>query len=208
MFIQYEPSRIILTHCRDLTVRFADISSQLLFPEQHAPLCKPFPNPYPHLTIDLKTLFLNHRVVECTSADILEGAAIENVHLARDSFDLCISLRTGECFVYRLSERSAVSTARASDDVELILLDHVVLPNKTDYQPYLMLAPKRGPLLDVALSEIGMFYLPFVLFDDGRHIQVFWQPAIRMVLYLWLTCEIPKFFCAIPRLHPSASPLD
>ncbi|RDB29510.1 Uncharacterized protein C1F3.03 [Hypsizygus marmoreus] len=150
---KYQPHRILITHHRDFTVQFYDISAQLLIGLQPTPMQHSFPHLLHDLLIDLKPVFTDAFVTRRISPAYLDHARIESVHFAAEALETVAVMKTGEVLVYRLSGPRQSTRYRESSDEELIVLDHV--PSQRGFSPYLMLAPGRGPVEACALSDIG-----------------------------------------------------
>lgn len=84
--------------------------------------------------------------------------AITETHLAVGSTECAIVLSTGELIVYR--SRSTLTTQGTNDlqDRELKSLTHISVEPWKRLVPYFaLIAPERGGVQTVAISEIGMY---------------------------------------------------
>jgi hypothetical protein len=87
-----------------------------------------------------------------------EESRIAAVHIARESLECAVLLRTGETFIYRCDSGPGVhSPAREASDKELLILEHTITSTPRRFRPFLLLAPNNGPISAFALSDIGMY---------------------------------------------------
>ncbi|KAG5647699.1 hypothetical protein DXG03_008422 [Asterophora parasitica] len=151
---KYQPQRILITHYRDLTIQFSDVSAQLLIGLQPTPIQDDFPNTLPDLTVDLKPSLIDAAVVRRTSSTLVDHARIHSVHFANEALETTVVLESGEVMAYRLSGPRMISSYRDSPDEELLLLGHV--PSTRGFSPHFMLAPGKGPSEACTVSDIGL----------------------------------------------------
>ncbi|KAJ8494736.1 hypothetical protein ONZ45_g13123 [Pleurotus djamor] len=148
--LQYQPHRLLVTHHNDLTVHFADLSSQLLMGSEER-IQSNFPSPLTHLKIDLNVV-----LTEPSVASHLSSPQISSTYLTSESLECLIALRTGEVFVYRPKpDNYETPMFRSSEDDELVILSHVPTHSTSKFSPHFMLAPGRGPVSAYALCDIG-----------------------------------------------------
>ncbi|WVO13704.1 hypothetical protein L204_101325 [Cryptococcus depauperatus] len=116
-----ESYRILVTSHADLTVRFWDISSHILI--LPTPLRFEYPNPLPHLTIDVADYLIHPDLAHLPLARLYfndrSKVCIKSVHLAREALECVITFGTGEVIVTKF--RKAISPkdtdeCRDSDD--------------------------------------------------------------------------------------------
>lgn len=155
--LRFQPRRLLVTYHSDLTVRFRDLSAQLLLSSDTSPLQASYPNPLPGLTIDVLALLADPTVASRTSPTLLEEAAIASAHLAPQSLECAVVLGTGEVAVYRLntppSEDAAVP--KTLEDSELISATHVSVERNHFFYPAFVLSASRGSVSALAMSDIG-----------------------------------------------------
>ncbi|KAL0951628.1 hypothetical protein HGRIS_008309 [Hohenbuehelia grisea] len=165
---KYQPRRILITYQRDLTVKFDDISAQLLIGSEETPLSADFPDALPHLTIDLGPVVLDPAVTAKLST--AGNHRIESVQLAPESLECIVGLQSGELLIYRpKAESHQLALFRQAADEDVVILSHVPTPEHVKYHPYLMLAPRKGPFTAYAICDIGFFAAAY---PDGSLIVV------------------------------------
>lgn len=162
-FFQHQPHRLAITYNLDLTIRFYDISAQLLDGLKPTPIKNNFPNSLPPLTIDLKLLFMDPFVSRRTSPTILDCARIDSVSLAQESQDVVVTLQTGQVVVYRLSSHQMAKSSRGVSNELLLLLEHVPVQPGDRFSPYFMLTPGAGRVEACAISDLGELVPSLVL---------------------------------------------
>lgn len=148
---------MLVTYHSDLTVRFRDLSAQLLQSSDTSPLQASYPNPLPPLTIDVLSLLADPSVSSRTSPKLIEEAQIASSHLAPQSLECAVALRSGEIAIFRMAPEPTGDAAipRTLDDPEIISATHVSTGEHRRFQPHFLLAAGRGPVSAVALSDIG-----------------------------------------------------
>ena len=158
MILQYQPHRILITHHRDHTIRFQDISAQLLISSGSSSIRNHFPNPLHAFTIDLTPLLADSSVVAHTSPSFISKASISSFYLAGESLECAVVFESGELALYRLSPVKTDVVYREAEDEELIIVEHIPVPNSQRYHPYFMLVPGLGATTACALSDIGELF--------------------------------------------------
>jgi hypothetical protein len=154
--IQYQPPRILVTHHRDRSIKFQDISAQILLDANSPFIRKHFPNPLHAFTIDLTLLLTDVTVTMHTSPSFVSKAAVSSVHLAEESFECAVVFKSGELALYQLNSVARADLIyREAEDKELIIIEHIFVPNNQRYHPYFVLAPALGVVTTCALSDIG-----------------------------------------------------
>lgn len=179
---QYQPRRILITHHPDFVVRFQDFSSQLLLSSPEAPLSSAFPSELPALTIELASLLADpslhftpshsirrsspipshpsSRTPSVSSINPEESPRIHSVHLASESLECVIVLRTGAVVLYRLDmPNEATSFPRKElPDNELVSLEHTDVRAGLRYHPFLGVKPTHGQVSACAISDVGVSF--------------------------------------------------
>lgn len=148
---------MLITYHSDLTVRFRDLSSQLLHCSDTSPLQASYPNPLPSLTIDVLALLADPVVASHTSSKLLEEAQIMSSHLARQSLECAVVLGSGEVAVFRLNTPPSndAMLPKMLDDPELISATHVSIEHDRWFYPAFIFSAGRGPVSALAISDIG-----------------------------------------------------
>lgn len=155
--LQFQPHRFLVTYHSDLSVRFRDLSAQLLHSSDTSPLQTSYPNPLPLLTIDVLGLLADPSIAAHLPPKLLEEAHIVSTHLAAQSLECAVVLGTGEVTVFRQSPPPTgdATVPRTLDDSELISVTHVCTGPHQRFQPSFVLATGRGPVSALAISDIG-----------------------------------------------------
>lgn len=105
-----QQSRLLLTAHVDLSVRFSDVSTSVLWGVKPDPEAEPFvqqdfPRPLPHLTVDVRSALRDPRSRNLAAAHLLRERPweleIDQVSLAGETLELAITLSTGDILVYR-----------------------------------------------------------------------------------------------------------
>ncbi|KAF8910138.1 lethal giant larvae like, C-terminal-domain-containing protein [Gymnopilus junonius] len=153
---KYQPHRIVVTHNRDLSVRFFDISTQLLIPSPTTDLVEhEWPEPLPALNVHLDELFDDAELVEYISCPP-DKIAIQSVQVATDALECAIALKSGEIVVcHPAFNRPVTSSPKVLSDTEIILLDHLEPLLGSRLTPSFIFAPGKGPVETYALSDVG-----------------------------------------------------
>ncbi|BGP30846.1 Lethal(2) giant larvae sro7 [Rhodotorula toruloides] len=107
-----QPPRILITTHIDLTVRFSDVSTHVLWgrkPEDGSDprLEQDFPRPLRHLDIDVKAALADPRAAGLEAARLWKARPweleIDKVELAEENLEVAISLSTGDVLVHRFA---------------------------------------------------------------------------------------------------------
>ena len=163
--MQFEPHRIVVTRNADLTIRFLDISVQLLIPTSHPPFTSAFPRALPLLSIDVLALASLPEIATKLSPGFAERARIDGVQLAIESLEVGFVLSGGEVLVYRMADRQS-ATSRLLPDKRLVSLEHVPVTDGLRFKPY-FLVKAESPVTTFAISDVGghpsRMYRPFSL---------------------------------------------
>ncbi|KAI0275129.1 hypothetical protein BC834DRAFT_965566 [Gloeopeniophorella convolvens] len=152
-YAKFEPHRIVITQNADLTVRFLDISVQLLIPTPSSPFTSAFPRVLPNLTIDVLALIGSPEVTAHTPPGFAEHARIEDVQFTGEALEVGIVLTGGEVVVYRMVDRQNPD-ARQLSDRQLVSLEHIPVAEGLRFKPYFMVKAE-APLTALAMSDIG-----------------------------------------------------
>ncbi|KAG2156546.1 lethal giant larvae like, C-terminal-domain-containing protein [Suillus bovinus] len=144
------PRRILITCHRDSTVRFHDVSPQLLISSSTSPLQKHYPFAIHDLTIDLSCLPLS------------SAPEVATVQVAPESLECTVLLKSGELLVYRLNTTQASPPVEIEGNTEFLLLGNVALRPGTRYHPFLMLPRGNVSLTCCALSDIGFVGVGYI----------------------------------------------
>ena len=176
--MQFEPHRIVVTKNADLTIRFLDISVQLLIPKPPSPFTSAFPHVLPFLSIDVLALAGLPEITAHLSSDFAEKARIIDVQLAVESLEVGLVLNGGEVLVYRMADRQDV-TARQLPDKRLVSLEHVPVADGLRFKPFLLVTAESSVRVSAfAISDVGehsrytydsFFYLPSLGFASVAH---------------------------------------
>ncbi|KAG0700674.1 WD40 containing snare-dependent exocytosis protein [Suillus ampliporus] len=145
------PRRILITCHRDFTVRFHDVSPQLLISSSTSPLQKNYPCPIHDLTIDLSC------VLQLSSAP-----EVATVQVAPESLECVVLLKSGDLLVYRLNIVQANPPTETDGNKELELLGNVDLRPGTRYHPFVMLPRGNVSPTCCALSDIGFIGVGYI----------------------------------------------
>ncbi|KAG1765082.1 lethal giant larvae like, C-terminal-domain-containing protein [Suillus occidentalis] len=144
------PRRILITCHHDLTVRFHDVSPQLLISSSTSPLQKNYPFTIHDLTIDLSCLPLS------------SASEIATVQVAPESLECVVLMKSGDLLVYRLNTTQVDPPIEIEGNKEFVLLGNVSLPPGTRYHPFLMLPRGNVSLTCCALSDIGFVGVGYI----------------------------------------------
>ncbi|KAH8099770.1 lethal giant larvae like, C-terminal-domain-containing protein [Cristinia sonorae] len=156
--MKLQPRRIFMTNHRDLTIRFQDISSQLLVSSSTSPLKYSFPSPLPILTIDLTSALSDPAIVTRTSPKFIDEAQIASVHLATESLECAAVLHTGEVILYRLIHSGGL---HHPEDAELVSLHHIPALPGNRFRPAFAILSGMGSATAFAISDIGFMSVAY-----------------------------------------------
>ncbi|KAL4069845.1 lethal giant larvae like, C-terminal-domain-containing protein [Scleroderma yunnanense] len=150
-FVKRETKRLLVTIHRDTTVRFHDISPQLLLSTRESPMKTDFPHSFDELTINVSMVLADPQIGESTQLGCLR---VQSVHLAQESLECLIALESGEVLVYRFQSTREVQHAIKESDKEITLFDPS-LAFGCKFSPYLMLHRRASETTSYSLSDIG-----------------------------------------------------
>ena len=144
---------MVVTRNADLTIRFLDISVQLLIPKPPHPFTSAFPRTLPLLSIDVLALAGLPEIATHISSSFGEKARIIYVQLAVESLEVGLVLNGGEVLVYRMADRQGV-TARQLPDKRLVSLEHVPVADGLRFKPYFLITAESA-VTAFAISDVG-----------------------------------------------------
>jgi syntaxin-binding protein 5 len=152
--LQFEPNRIIITQHADLTVRFLDVSVQLLIPTSSSPYTSAFPRQLPALTIDVPSLLSSPLLAKGFDFNVSE-THVQTIFLSVEALETAIALTGGEVILYRLRSEVTVDLApKVLQDDQLVSLEHIAVDPTLRFKPYFMIKPK-GPVTTLTMTDIG-----------------------------------------------------
>ncbi|KAI0828996.1 lethal giant larvae like, C-terminal-domain-containing protein [Trametes gibbosa] len=171
--IKLQPHRILITHLRDLSIRFLDASPHLLVSTgMEAPLTSSFPSPIPRLTIELAPLLIDNSLgLSRTHANPahydprLSEQRVDTVHFAPEALECAVVLRSGAVILHRLDAQAEEGTfgQRALVDEELVSLAHLRPRGGLRYSPAFGIKPQqsRGLVTACALADVGFLAIAY-----------------------------------------------
>ncbi|KAI0639923.1 lethal giant larvae like, C-terminal-domain-containing protein [Trametes polyzona] len=171
--IKLQPHRILITHLRDLSVRFLDVSPHLLVSTgPDAPLNSSFPSSMPRLTIELAPLLVDRSLglshLSSTTADYdprLSKERIEAVHFVPEALECATVLRSGAVILHRLDVPSGEGPfgQQSLPDEELVSLSHLRPRGGLRYSPAFGVKPHkdRGLVTACALCDVGFLAVAY-----------------------------------------------
>lgn len=158
----------MITHLRDFSVRFLDVSPHLLVSTgPNAPHTSSFPSPIPRLTIELAPLLIDHSLglsrTQSPSAGYdprLTKERIDAVHFVPEALECVTVLRSGAVILHRLDVPNTEGAfgQRSLPDDELVSLSHIPPRAGLRYSPAFGVKPHktRGSVTACALCDVGM----------------------------------------------------
>ncbi|KAF8330751.1 WD40-repeat-containing domain protein [Cantharellus anzutake] len=93
---RFDPFHLMITHNQDLHIKFYDFSQHLL--SSSAPLKSEYPQPLPHLEIDL-VKFISHPSLKGVFNDS-QDTEVKSIHLTNESLECLIELSNGQIFAF------------------------------------------------------------------------------------------------------------
>ncbi|KAI0660581.1 lethal giant larvae like, C-terminal-domain-containing protein [Cubamyces menziesii] len=172
-YIKHQPHRILVTYLRDLSVRFLDISPQLLVSTgEDNPLASSFPSVLSRLRVDLAPLFIDHSLglslIPPTSAEYdprLSKERIESVQVAPESLECVTAMRSGAVILHRLDvqQQEGGFGQRSFEDEELVSLAYMRPRRGLRYSPVFAVKPHkdRGLVTACALADAGFLAIAY-----------------------------------------------
>ncbi|THH11619.1 hypothetical protein EW145_g567 [Phellinidium pouzarii] len=172
LFTKRQPHRLLVTHHRNLTVCFQDITAQLLLGSASSPLSTPFPAPLPHLTIELSLLCSEPCVSSARHPLILSQAEIQSAQLTSESCECVVVMNSGHVIVYSFDERQRNISDFVSKEDDIVRLSHIFADACT-FQPMFMTECTWGRVTACELSNIGFLAIAYstgtLIIVDMRH---------------------------------------
>ncbi|KAH9044417.1 lethal giant larvae like, C-terminal-domain-containing protein [Lactarius pseudohatsudake] len=150
---KFEPHRIIITRNADLSIRFLDVSVQLLIPSSSSPFTSAFPRALPGLSIDVLAIIGSPEIVAHGLASTAGQARIDDVQLATESLEVALVLSGGEVLLYKMTDRQG-AVARELLDKQLVSLEHVPVAEDLRFKPYFLIKAE-GPVTAFSISDVG-----------------------------------------------------
>ncbi|KAH9081593.1 lethal giant larvae like, C-terminal-domain-containing protein [Lactarius deliciosus] len=150
---KFEPHRIIITRNADLSIRFLDVSVQLLIPSSSSPFTSAFPRALPGLSIDVLAIIGSPEIVAHGLANTAGQARIDDVQLATESLEVALVLSGGEVLLYRMTDRQG-AVAKELLDKKLVSLEHVPVAEGLRFKPYFLINAE-GPVTAFSISDVG-----------------------------------------------------
>ena len=150
---QFEPHRIIITRNADLSIRFLDVSVQLLIPSSSSHFTSAFPRALHDLSIDVLALIGSPEIAALGLASCAGQARIDDVQLATESLEVALVLSGGEVLLYRMTDRQG-TVEREILDKQLVSLEHVPVAEGLRFKPYL-LVKAEAPVTAFSISDVG-----------------------------------------------------
>ncbi|KAF9015685.1 WD40 containing snare-dependent exocytosis protein [Cyathus striatus] len=150
---QYQPPRVLITYHQDLSIRFHDMSSQLLMSQKTEPIQHHFPDSIQELVIDLQPLLARKN----------SNVSITGFEFAEESFEIAVALSSGEIVFYRPITSFTSSRSDVLDKEISLVLEENIISDKTT-APYFAFNAERGHPVTIAMSSIGFVA---VSYEDG-----------------------------------------
>lgn len=160
--MQFEPHRIIITRNADLSIRFLDVSVQLLIPSSSSPFTSAFPRALPDLSIDVLALIGSPEIATHGLASCVGQARIDDIQFATESLEVALVLSGGEVLLYRMIDRQG-TVERELLDKQLVSLDHVPVAEGLRFKPYFMIKAE-APATAFSISDVGEHHIRFRLY--------------------------------------------
>ncbi|VDB87527.1 unnamed protein product [Peniophora sp. CBMAI 1063] len=151
---KFDPHRLLITTHADQTIRFLDISVQLLIPPAGELLVSPFPTALWSLSIDPLSVLAHPSICDRYNINPRQLPSIQDVQFHAEALEVSVVISTGAVILYRLSAGRLTSEERALDDLELVSLEHVPVSTGLRFYPFLMVLPVE-PVSSFAHTSIG-----------------------------------------------------
>ena len=151
---QYQSHRIVVTHHRNLSVKFQDISPQLLTGSPSSPLKTSFPAPLDFLTISIPALLCDTPLTEHERPVYHEDAEIQSVLSTSEMSECSIFLRSGHILVYAFFAEARRASPPAGPHDEILLLTTVGASEGT-FQLTILVDNRWGNVAACEMSNIG-----------------------------------------------------
>lgn len=161
MVAKMESYRILVTYHADCTVRFWDASPHILI--LPTPLRFEFPNPLPHLTINIGNYLKHPHVSHLPLAQLWlndrSKVRIKSVHLAREALECVITFMTGEVLVTKFQKAKTSTDDERYQEIMNREGDQVAEENEGSYFPPQSRQPGKNEWVEEVL-EIGHLTKP------------------------------------------------
>lgn len=151
---KYEPHRMLLTYNRDGTVRFFDVSAQLLLAQRPNALQSDYPSPLPHLILDTAHAAADTTLIGRVSDNFLRGAsAVQDVALAflGEEMEAAVVMTSGEVVLFRSRSAHMSRFVPREADPEIVSVQPGPVADSI-YAPYMVLAA-GAPCMGCALTR-------------------------------------------------------
>lgn len=148
---KYQPRRLLITIHGDASVRFHDISPQLLITTRESPMTKDFPETLVDLIINICDIFADPQLSK-VNLPILPK--IQSVQFTQESLECSIALETGEVLLYRFRLNDRQQHAPKEVDDEIVVLDQSLAAG-CKFRPYLMLHRRPSKTTSHSLNDVG-----------------------------------------------------
>ena len=151
--IQFEPHRIIITRNADLSIRFLDVSVQLLITSSSSPFTSAFPRALPDLHIDVLALIGSPEIATHGLVSSAGKTRIDDIQLATESLEVALVLSGGEVLIYRMIDRQC-TVEKELLDKQLVSLEHVLVAEGLRFKPYFMIKAEAS-VTAFSISDVG-----------------------------------------------------
>lgn len=152
---QFDPHRILITTHVDQTIRFLDVSVQLLVPPAGELIVSPFPTTLPSLSIDPLSVLSHPSICDRYHINPQQLPTVQDVQFLAEALEVAVVISTGAIILYRLNASRLSSEERPVDDLELASLEHVPVSSGLRFHPFLMVLPVE-PVSSFAHTSIGV----------------------------------------------------
>ncbi|KAG8963429.1 hypothetical protein FRC03_003018, partial [Tulasnella sp. 419] len=160
---KFDYHRLLITHHGDLTVRFYDISPQLLL--SNSALKFEYPQILPHLTIELRRAL---QLLHSKTTSSQESIQVHSVIFAQSSLEVAVVLSSGEVLIYKFKEGGSPTQAYdipAVDNTRIVSLDPVLTAADRRMDVFHPLCAIRGDIAaavtSCALSGVGFLAVAY-----------------------------------------------
>ncbi|KAI0756487.1 lethal giant larvae like, C-terminal-domain-containing protein [Daedaleopsis nitida] len=168
-YTKQQPHRVLISHLRDLSVHFLDLTSQLLNSSgPESPLATNYPSPIPRLTIEIAPILLDPSLGlgDSTTYDPhLAQHHIDSICFAAESLECVTVMRNGAVILFRLDVPANATTfgQQALPEKELVSLSHLRVRRGLRYTPVFAIKPHktRGQVTTCALSDVGFLAVAY-----------------------------------------------
>lgn len=152
-----------MTYHNDLSIRFRDISLELITASESGPLKAGYPATLSSLNIELLELLSDPVIAGHQRNVSVEQAEIQAVQLTDESAECTIVLKSGHILVFRHSTSiRTVSVVKDLEDAELLSLTHLPSRPGRNFQSSLLIDNSWGAVSVCEMSNIGTFTIYFL----------------------------------------------